>query len=191
MSLSRCIPSTRALISRRCTSLPLLSFSRLVPPFTSLSTPVRLSASPATRVFSATAAKARYSAVADDPRWKNGDKVTYDELKPITQSPDDKILLIDVREPSEVALGSIPSSVNLPLSTFEKSLAMDEGDFTRTHGFHKPEKGQAMIFYCRAGVRAGTAADLAKRAGYKYARNYEGSWLDWEKHEGSQQSQDD
>lgn len=33
----------------------------------------------------------------------------------------------DVREPNEVALGSIPSSVNLPLSTFEKNLSMDEG----------------------------------------------------------------
>lgn len=36
----------------------------------------------------------------------------------------------DVREPNEVALGSIPSSVNLPLSTFEKSLSMDEGQFS-------------------------------------------------------------
>lgn len=34
----------------------------------------------------------------------------------------------DVREPEEVALGSIPSSVNLPLSSFEKSLSMDEGE---------------------------------------------------------------
>lgn len=36
----------------------------------------------------------------------------------------------DVREPNEVALGSIPSSVNLPLSSFEKSLSMDEGAFS-------------------------------------------------------------
>ncbi|GAA5859350.1 hypothetical protein JCM1840_004575 [Sporobolomyces johnsonii] len=191
MSLSRCIPSTRALLSRPSASLPRLASSRLLPTFTSLDTPLRLPASYTTRPFSATAAKPRYSAVADDPRWKRGDKVTYDELKPITQSPDDKILLIDVREPAEVALGSIPSSVNLPLSTFEKSLAMDEGDFTRTYGFHKPQKNQPMIFYCRAGVRAETAADLAKRAGYKNARNYEGSWLDWEKREGAQQNQDD
>lgn len=41
------------------------------------------------------------------------------------------------------------------------------GDFTRTHGFHKPEKTQPIIFYCLAGVRAQTAVDLAKRAGYK------------------------
>lgn len=113
-------------------------------------------------------------------------------------------MLADVREPNEVALGSIPSSVNLPLSGFEKSLSLDEGqspalsawsftivsdrwsrvggrfadarhsfarlfagDFTRIHGFHKPDKAQPIIFYCRAGVRAGTAVDLAKRAGFR------------------------
>jgi len=41
------------------------------------------------------------------------------------------------------------------------------GDFTRIYGFHKPDKKQPIIFYCRAGIRAGTAVDLAKRAGYK------------------------
>ena len=34
----------------------------------------------------------------------------------------------DVREPNEVVLGNIPSSVNLPMSTFEKALSMDEGE---------------------------------------------------------------
>ncbi|GAA6057236.1 hypothetical protein JCM3770_003815 [Rhodotorula araucariae] len=140
------------------------------------------------RAFSVSAARAdRYNPVANDKRWTNGDKVTYDELKPITQSPSDSILLIDVREPAEVSLGSIPSSVNLPLSSFEKSLAMDEGDFTRVHGFHKPTKKQPMIFYCKAGVRAQTAVDLARSQGYKLSRNYEGSYNDWVAKEGANQ----
>ncbi|BGP50560.1 hypothetical protein JCM10450v2_006479 [Rhodotorula kratochvilovae] len=140
------------------------------------------------RALSVSAARAdRYNPVAGDKRWENGDKVTYDELKPITQSPSDKVLLIDVREPAEVALGSIPSSVNLPLSSFEKSLAMDEGDFTRVNGFHKPTKKQPMIFYCKAGVRAQTAVDLARSQGYKLARNYEGSYNDWVAKEGANQ----
>ncbi|GAA5993534.1 hypothetical protein JCM10908_000637 [Rhodotorula pacifica] len=152
------------------------------------------------RAFALSAPRRSGAAVQNDPKWKNGEKVTYEELKPLTQSPDDsgpvrsvsqKILLIDVREPNEVALGSIPSSVNLPLSTFEKSLAMDEGDFTRVNGFHKPSKQQPMIFYCRAGVRAQTAVDLAKAAGYKWSRNYEGSYLDWQKHEESNPNKDD
>lgn len=47
------------------------------------------------------------------------------------------------------------------------------GDFTRIHGFHKPAKGQNIIFYCRSGKRAQTAIDLAKRSGYRsYAFSY-------------------
>ncbi|GJN92298.1 hypothetical protein Rhopal_005328-T1 [Rhodotorula paludigena] len=129
----------------------------------------------------------RYNPVPNDKRWTQGAKVSYDELKPLTQSPSDKILLIDVREPEEVALGSIPSSVNLPLSSFEKSLSMDEGDFTRVHGFRKPTKNQPMIFYCKAGVRAQTAVDLARSQGFKLARNYEGSYNDWVAREGNNQ----
>lgn len=73
-------------------------------------------------------------------------------------------------------LGSIPSSVNVPLSNFEKALDMDESDFLRAYGFRKPGKDQKMIFYCKAGVRAGSAAGLAKDKGWKNVRNYPGSY---------------
>lgn len=48
-----------------------------------------------------------------------------------------------------------------------------------------PADGQAaggdIIFYCKAGVRARAAAQLAVQAGYDPARIgvYDGSWLDW------------
>ncbi|BGP70801.1 hypothetical protein NBRC10513v2_004162 [Rhodotorula toruloides] len=73
----------------------------------------------------------------------------------------------NVREPSEVALGSIPSSVNLPLSVFEKAMSLDEGDFVKEFGWRKPTKSQPIVFYCRAGARAQTALDLAKHKGFK------------------------
>ncbi|WEW58357.1 Thiosulfate sulfurtransferase rdl2, mitochondrial [Emydomyces testavorans] len=43
-----------------------------------------------------------------------------------------------------------------------------------------------LVFYCRAGVRAKTAAELAVQAGYERERIgvYDGSWLDWEKRGG-------
>ncbi|GAA5822935.1 hypothetical protein JCM10212_004446 [Sporobolomyces blumeae] len=190
MSLTRSLSSAR--VSARAVVRPSASLAIAVRrPHPASLRPAPLPSVSSGRPFSASSTVARYSPVANDKRWERGDVVTYEELKPITQNPDDKILLIDVREPSEVALGNIPSSVNLPLSTFEKSLAMDEGDFTRVHGFHKPTKQQPMIFYCRAGIRGNTAVDLAKRAGYKLARNYEGSYLDWEKREGSSHNQDD
>ena len=84
----------------------------------------------------------------------------------------------DVREPDEVMMGSIPSAVNVPLSNFEKALAMDASDFTKKFGFHKPGKDQKLVLFCLAGKRSQTAKDLAKGKGYKFIRNYPGSYED-------------
>jgi rhodanese-related sulfurtransferase len=42
------------------------------------------------------------------------------------------------------------------------------------------------VFYCKAGVRARAAAQLAVQAGYNAEQLgvYDGSWLDWEKQGG-------
>lgn len=84
----------------------------------------------------------------------------------------------DVREPDEVMLGSIPSSVNLPLSSFEQALSLDESDFTRAYGFRKPKKSTPMIFFCKAGIRSASATSLAKSKGFSQVRNYPGSYAD-------------
>ncbi|GAA5858933.1 hypothetical protein JCM8547_007162 [Rhodosporidiobolus lusitaniae] len=144
------------------------------------------------RAFSVTSVKGdRHSPVAGDAKWRSGAPVSYDEVKQLADAPSDKILLVDVREPNEVALGSIPSSVNLPLSELEKGLRMDEGDFTRVYGFHKPTKQTPLIYYCKAGIRAQTAVDLSKAAGFKWSRNYVGSYDDWVKREQASGNQDD
>lgn len=43
-----------------------------------------------------------------------------------------------------------------------------------------------IVFYCKAGVRARAAAQLAVQAGYDVERVgvYDGSWLDWVKRGG-------
>jgi rhodanese-related sulfurtransferase len=96
---------------------------------------------------------------------------------------------IDVREPDEVALGAIPSSVSLPLSTLKKHLSSnyDAGSFVKEHMFHKPLPEQKMIFYCRSGKRSATACQEAQEAGYRNVRNYAGSWMDWRKREDESQ----
>lgn len=73
----------------------------------------------------------------------------------------------DVREVDEVVQGNIPSSVNLPLSSLEKSLEAHEDDFVRSNGFKKPSKKQTIIFYCRSGVRSAKAMELAKMKGFE------------------------
>ena len=114
--------------------------------------------------------------------------------------------LIDVREPEEVMQGSIPSSVNLPLSVLANSLNLNALAFRSQHGFDKPGQAQEVVFYCRSGKRSASACDIAKRNGYEkwvfpifrhplYTQhvlysiiNYEGSWLDWVSREGGGKS---
>jgi len=119
-----------------------------------------------------------------------------------THTPHQDSYLIDVREPDEVIQGSIPSSVNIPLTALPGSLHMSPEDFEKQFGFKKPKRQQEIIFYCRSGVRAATAGDIAKKNGYeKYVcqdlrpddiltsthvrlYNYKGSWLEWVQKEG-------
>ncbi|KAF8139942.1 Rhodanese-like domain-containing protein [Boletus edulis] len=115
--------------------------------------------------------------------WK-GSILTYEQLKPKTLSPSNDAYLIDVREPNEVMQGSIPSSVNLPLSVLANSLNLNAEAFRSQHGFDKPEKSQEIVFYCRSGKRSASASDIARRNGYENIINYEGSWLDWVSREG-------
>ncbi|KAL0252798.1 hypothetical protein I308_102190 [Cryptococcus tetragattii IND107] len=136
--------------------------------------------------------QARYDAADRRPsQWAKNPIVSYEELKPITQQPSDNILLVDVREPDEVALGSIPSAVNLPLSKLKEALDyhFNPGDFQREFAFSKPQPEQNIIFFCRSGRRSASAAEIANEKGYKNVRNYVGSWLDWSKREG--QDKDD
>ncbi|EPT04133.1 hypothetical protein FOMPIDRAFT_1034817 [Fomitopsis schrenkii] len=110
--------------------------------------------------------------------------LSYEELKPKTQQPSLDKYLIDVREPDEVIQGSIPSSVNLPLSTLPNSLHLDPATFKAQFGFAKPWRDQEIVFYCRSGKRSASACDIAKRNGYTNIYNYRGSWLDWTSREG-------
>jgi rhodanese-related sulfurtransferase len=115
-------------------------------------------------------------------------------------------LIVDVREPDEVALGSIPSSVNLPLSELKEALSPNfgQGDFQKVcrrrpqadrpsachaganeqkFAFTKPMPNQNIVFFCRSGKRSASAAEQAGKNGYGNVRNYQGSWLDWQKRE--------
>ncbi|OQE39142.1 hypothetical protein PENCOP_c007G05715 [Penicillium coprophilum] len=103
------------------------------------------------------------------------------------------IILIDVREPAELqGTGIIPSAVSIPLASQPDALYLTPDEFETRFGFAKPDPAESegepaqMVFYCKAGVRAKTAAQMAVQAGYDPANIgvYPGSWLDWERHGG-------
>lgn len=98
---------------------------------------------------------------------------------------------MDVREPAElVSTGIIPTAVAVPLASQPDALFLEPDEFETRFDYAKPGAGEDdirdMVFYCKAGVRARAAADLAIQAGYDPKRIgvYDGSWLDWEKNGG-------
>jgi rhodanese-related sulfurtransferase len=99
------------------------------------------------------------------------------------------LILIDVREPAELSsTGIIPGAVSVPLASQPDAYFLSPDEFETRFGFPKPgseqgitSKKKEIVFYCKAGVRARAAAQLAVQSGYDAAsvRVYDGSWLDW------------
>lgn len=79
---------------------------------------------------------------------------------------DGSILLVDVREPNELAAERIPGAIDFPLSDFEPSALPD------------PE-GKRLVFTCRSGRRSVTASKAAQAAGLPHDAHMAGGILAW------------
>jgi rhodanese-related sulfurtransferase len=77
-----------------------------------------------------------------------------------------RILLIDVREPNEVAVESYPQAVVMPISQFDPAAIPD------------PD-GKEVVFACRSGRRSVTASLDAQESGFPYASHLAGGILAW------------
>ena len=77
-----------------------------------------------------------------------------------------RYLLVDVREPNEVAAEAYPDSVVVPLSTFDPD------------GIPDPQ-GKEVVFACRSGKRSVTASLAAQSAGLPYDKHLAGGMLGW------------
>ena len=127
----------------------------------------------------------------------------FKQIRKITESPSDDLILIgrvqhlplaskdapindppDVREPSEVEAGYIPTAINIPIKSQPDALMLPDEEFEDRFGFAKPEMHKEVVFYCRSGVRSNAAAQLAQQAGYGNVAEYRGSWLDWQERGG-------
>ena len=77
-----------------------------------------------------------------------------------------RYLLVDVREPNEVAAEAYPDGVVVPLSSFDPS------DIPDPHG-------KQVVFACRSGKRSVTASLAAQAAGLPYDKHLAGGMLGW------------
>ncbi len=72
--------------------------------------------------------------------------------------------LIDVRQPNEVAQGTLPGAVNIPLDSLQARIP--ELDPTRR-----------VVLLCRSGGRSGVAAELLTSAGFSNVINLAGGMM--------------
>jgi rhodanese-related sulfurtransferase len=79
---------------------------------------------------------------------------------------DGRFLLIDVREPNEVAAEAYPDAIVAPLSTFDPQALPDP-------------QGKQVVFACRSGKRSVTASLAAQAAGLAYDHHLAGGILGW------------
>jgi len=71
------------------------------------------------------------------------------------QAASEKILLLDVRQPDEHALASIPGSVPIPMPELLECV----------HTF-QPPKDAAMVVYCHHGILSRKAAEFLEQNGF-------------------------
>ncbi|KAF4984396.1 hypothetical protein FZEAL_419 [Fusarium zealandicum] len=105
---------------------------------------------------------------------------------------EDNIVIIDVREPKELMLlGKIPSAINIPITSAVQSFHLEPQDFEEMYGFKQPDKDAELVFYCKSGVRARGAAQLARHAGWKKTGEFPGSWDQWMERRGLSETVED
>jgi rhodanese-related sulfurtransferase len=81
---------------------------------------------------------------------------------------EDKIVLIDVREPAEYAAERIHGALLFPLSTFDAESLPECGHRT-------------VVFQCGSGVRSARAVDACRKAGLHYDAHLQGGIQAWKR----------
>jgi rhodanese-related sulfurtransferase len=77
-----------------------------------------------------------------------------------------RYLLVDVREPNEVAVEAYPDAIVVPLQSFDPKAIPDP-------------QGKTVVFACRSGKRSVTASLAAQAAGLPYDKHLAGGILGW------------
>jgi rhodanese-related sulfurtransferase len=103
--------------------------------------------------------------VSSPPMSSRVPEITVEELKS-ARDRGEALVLVDVREPHEIAISDLSGSVKIPLGTLPQSL-------------DKLAKGDDLIVYCRSGARSGKAVQFLLANGYARARNLTGGINRW------------
>jgi adenylyltransferase/sulfurtransferase len=105
------------------------------------------------------------------PVGASADEVSATELAALLarrERGESDLVLVDVREPGERAIVSIPGAVVVPMAQFESGEAFTSIPFDRP-----------VVLHCRSGVRSATALNRLRAAGHPDARHLAGGVLAW------------
>ena len=107
-------------------------------------------------------------AVSEDAqRAASGSTITATELKAMLDA-DEKIFLVDVREPNEYEIVSIPGSVLIPKDQFLNGSALEQ-----------LPQDRRIVLHCKSGARSAECLAVVKNAGFSDAVHVGGGVLAW------------
>src|SRR5260221_4139058 len=97
----------------------------------------------------------------------SGSTITATELKAMLDG-DEKIFLVDVREPNEYEIVSIPGSVLIPKDQFLTGAALEQ-----------LPQDRRIVLHCKSGARSAECLAVVKNAGFSDAVHVGGGVLAW------------
>jgi sulfur-carrier protein adenylyltransferase/sulfurtransferase len=103
----------------------------------------------------------------DAQRAASGSTITATELKAMLDA-DEKIFLVDVREPNEYEIVSIPGSVLIPKDQFLSGAALE-----------RLPQDRRIVLHCKSGARSAECLAVVKNAGFSDAVHVGGGVLAW------------
>jgi adenylyltransferase/sulfurtransferase len=92
-------------------------------------------------------------------------EVSVEELADMRRRGEE-FVLVDVREPHEIAICELPGSVKIPLGLLTENL-------------HRLSTADPIVVHCRSGGRSAKAVVLLQEAGFRKVRNLAGGILAW------------
>ncbi|MGM0593785.1 MAG: rhodanese-like domain-containing protein [Pseudomonadota bacterium] len=98
--------------------------------------------------------------------FTNVKEIDARELSEWLEDPSRKFRIIDVREPMEIAQGSVPGAEPMPMSTLGNRLSELDQD-------------EQAVFICRSGARSGQVVAYLAQNGFENVYNLRGGVLGW------------
>lgn len=103
----------------------------------------------------------KYDDLVNDALVRVRELLPWDLLRKMDAG--EKLLLVDVREPTEFSRLHIPGSINVPRGILEQSC---EWNYEETQPQLAASRDQPIVVICRSGKRSVLAADVMQKLGF-------------------------